>query len=55
MGDVDYQDMLVEVTGFTPVPEPTTMIARRAAAAPVCGEHLQDFAQKTHGIGFRSQ
>ena len=26
-GDVDYQDMIVEVSGVTPVPEPTTLIS----------------------------
>ena len=34
-GDYDYNDLVVEVSGVTPVPEPTTMIAGALLLLPL--------------------
>jgi len=46
-GDVDYQDMLVEVTGFTPVPEPTTMLAGAMLLLPFGASALRILRKKS--------
>ena len=46
MGDVDYQDMVVEVSGFTPVPEPTTVLAGALLLLPFGASTLRILRRK---------
>jgi len=44
--DVDYQDMIVEVSGVAPIPEPTTMVAGAMMLLPFATQGLRALRRK---------
>ena len=45
-GDVDYQDMVLEISGVTPVPEPTTVLAGAMLLLPFGIQTLRIFRKR---------